>query len=200
MIGAPQPTPADKYETFGCSRSKWYDSSGIDCRNARCTEWLSQSPLVEHLLQTMPSAKVASTVMFGVHIYYRVRHLASMLHLYTAHRFRKVRWSRHTKKQRARSTNDITACKAITVVAFGDATFCHYGRANAVTPTKFLRNTFGERCHVFDVNEFRTSALCCACKHRKRGMPLLSALGETAAWHHSETPWAYPVGPICACT
>ncbi len=52
MIGAPQPTPADRYESFGWSRSKWYDSSGIDCRNARCTEWLSQSPLVESLLQT----------------------------------------------------------------------------------------------------------------------------------------------------
>ncbi|KAL0035188.1 hypothetical protein WJX79_005103 [Trebouxia sp. C0005] len=35
MIGAPQPTPADKYATFGWSRSKWYDSSDIDRRNAR---------------------------------------------------------------------------------------------------------------------------------------------------------------------
>ena len=56
MINTSQPTPADKYKTFGGSRSRWYDSSGIDCRNARCTGWLSLPPLVESLLQTIPSA------------------------------------------------------------------------------------------------------------------------------------------------
>jgi len=202
MIGMSQPTPADKYETFGWSRSKWYDSSGIDCRNARCTEWLSQTPLVESLLQTMPSAKVASTAMFGVHVHYRLQYLAPVLHLYTARRFRKLRWSRHIKKQRAMSAmcNDITACNSSTVVAFGDASFRHFGRGNAATPTKALRTALGQRCHVFDVDEFRTSALCCACKHRMRGMPLPTALGETAALHHSEFSWTYPVVSTCACT
>ena len=202
MIGMSQPTPADKYETFGWSRSKWYDSSGIDCRNARCTEWLSQTPLVESLLQTMPSAKVASTAMFGVHVHYRLQHLAPVLHLYTARRFRKLRWSRHIKKQRAMSAmcNDITACNSSTVVAFGDASFRHFGRGNAATPTKALRTALGQRCHVFDVDEFRTSALCCACKHRMRGMPLPTALGETAALHHSEFSRTYPVVSTCACT
>ncbi len=92
------------------------------------------------LIADMPSAKVASTIMFGVHIHYRVQHLAPVLHLYTAHRFRKLRWSRHIKKQRAMSTmcNDITACKASTVVAFGDATFRHYGRAIPPNPYVML--------------------------------------------------------------
>ena len=202
MIGAPQPTPADKYATFGWSRSKWYDSSDIDRRNARSAEWLSQSPLVESLLQTMPSAKLASTAMFGVHIRYRLQHVAPVLQLYTAHRFRKLRWTRHIKKQRAMATmcNDITASNPSTTVAFGDASFCHYGRGNPATPTKGLRRALGQKCHVFEVDEFRTSALCCACKRRMQGMPLPTALGETTAWRQLELSWVYPVMSTCACT
>ncbi|DBA71772.1 TPA: hypothetical protein ACH3X2_011038 [Trebouxia sp. C0005] len=85
--------------------------------------------------------------------------------------------------------NDITASNPSTTVAFGDASFCHYGRGNPATPTKGLRRALGQKCHVFEVDEFRTSALCCACKHRMRGMPLPTALGETTAWRQSELSW-----------
>ena len=96
--------------------------------------------------------------------------------------------------------NDITACISSTYIAFADASFRHCGKANAATPTKALCTALGQRCHVFAVDACRTSALCWACKHRMRGVPLPTALGETTARHHSEISWAYSAVSTCACT
>ena len=77
--------------------------------------------------------------------------------------------------------NSITGGKADTIVAYGDAKFACSGKGNEATPTTSVRRRLGTQCRVYDVDEFRTSKLCCACHSEMAGMPLPQSGDNTKA-------------------
>ncbi len=114
-----------------------------------------------------PTAKVASSAQFLHHIRHRMQHTAAAQTHFGDRRHRQLRWRSFIKRQQAYTAicKEITGGSKETVVAYGDAKFsssCCKG--NPSTPTVSLRRKLGHCCQVYDMDEFRTSKLCCACK------------------------------------
>ena len=126
-----------------------------------------EDPDLTSIFEQMPSAKVASTNALGQHILHRLQHLSVVLDHFCAAKYRTLRWTTFRKRQSAmaRMCNSITAKDRTAVVGFGDAAF----RSN--TPSTSLRRRLRSMCDVYDVDEFRSSKLCCGCHQPMRGMP-----------------------------
>ena len=172
-LQAPQPI---KHQVLSWSRSRWQEVSGIKHAKLMRELWIHDDPTVmENLLDT-PTPKAATTVAFGRHIFYRLTHMPATVTHYGARKYRQLRWSLYMQKQRAMASmcNSITGGKRDTIVAYGDAKFACCGKGNEATPTTSIRKKLGAACRVYDVDEFRTSKLCCACHHAMAGMPLPS--------------------------
>ena len=58
---------------------------------------------------------------------------------------------------------DVTDNKADTVVAFGNAAFAHNSKGRVSSLTQGFKNKLAASCRFFEVDEHKTSALCCAC-------------------------------------
>ncbi|KAL3143517.1 hypothetical protein ABBQ38_002321 [Trebouxia sp. C0009 RCD-2024] len=165
-----------KHQVLSWSRSRWQEASGIKHAKLMRELWLHDDPILQEDLLTTPTPKVSSTAAFGRHIHHRLTHLPAAVSHFGARKYRQLRWSRYMQKQRAMASmcNSITSGKSDTIVAYGDAKFACCGKGNEATPTTSLRKKLGKACKVYDVDEFRTSKLCCACHHAMAGMPLPS--------------------------
>ena len=128
---------------------------------------MQADPDLVGIFEQMPSAKVASTAALGQHILYRLQHLSIVLDHFCASEYQMLRWATYRKRQSAMAKicNLITDKNSDTVVGYGDAAF------NSSTPTSSLRRRLRSLCHVYDVDEFRSSKLCCACHQPMIGMP-----------------------------
>ncbi|KAL3151554.1 hypothetical protein ABBQ38_012549 [Trebouxia sp. C0009 RCD-2024] len=170
-----QRSHSSKYTTMSWSIGKWRQASGINYRLHKTSLWLNRKPALKAALQATPSAKVACSDLFMEHIKHRMEHEAAAASHFGDKRHKKLRWRTFIKRQQAYSSicKDISAGSADTVVAYGDAAFSSSsGKGNPSTPTVSLRRKLGHHCKVFDIDEFRTSRLCCACKTAMDGMPL----------------------------
>ncbi|KAL3148147.1 hypothetical protein ABBQ38_014429 [Trebouxia sp. C0009 RCD-2024] len=165
-----------KHQVLSWSRSRWQEASGIKHAKLMRELWLHDDPILQEDLLTTPTPKVSSTAAFGRHIHHRLTHLPAAVSHFGARKYRQLRWSRYMQKQRAMASmcNSITGGKSDTIVAYGDAKFACCGKGNEATPTTSLRKNLGKACKVYDVDEFRTSKLCCVCHHAMAGMPLPS--------------------------
>ena len=158
---------ACRYDTLTCSKSRWQEESGHRHRQKQTASWMQADPDLIGIFEQMPSAKVASTAALGQHILYRLRHLSIVLDHFCAPQYQMLRWATFRKRQSAMAKlcNYITNKDSNTVVGYGDAAF------NSSAPTSSLRRRLRSLCHVYDVDEFRTSKLCCACHQPMIGMP-----------------------------
>ena len=184
---------ACRYDTLTCSKSRWQEESGHRHRQEKTANWMQADPDLAGILEEMPSAKVASTAALGQHILYRLQHLSIVLDHFCAPEYQMLRWATFRKRQSAMANmcNVITDKDSNTVVGYGDAAF------NCSTPTSSLRRRLRSLCVVYDVDEFRTSKLCCACHQPMTGMPS-AASGKAlksqlivqclAAFAHGESP------------
>jgi hypothetical protein len=86
----------------------------------------------------MPSPKVGTLAAFGQHIWWRLNNLDNTLRFMRARRVRRLRWGCFMRKQAALEEvcRDITGGDPTTVVAWGDASFGHYGPGNRAVPNK----------------------------------------------------------------
>ena len=175
---------------------------------------MQADPNLVGIFEQMPSAKVASTAALGQHILYRLRHLSIVLDHFCTPEYKMLRWATFRKRQSAmaKMCNVITDKDSTTIVGYGDATF------NSSAPTSSLRRRLRSLCHVYDVDEFRTSKLCCACHQPMIGMPsaasgkahksqpsvqclIACAHGETLLDVHSAHVWHFTIlcSPVCIC-
>ena len=167
-----------KYESLSWSCSRWQEAAGIKYRLHKIDLWMSRKLGLNAALLATPTAEVASSAQFLLHICHRMQHTAAAQ---THFGDRQLRWRSFIKRQQAYSAicKEISGGSSDTVVAYGDAKFsssCCTG--NPSTPTVSLRRKLGNCCQVYDTDEFRTSKLCCACKTAMDGMPL-PPLGNT---------------------
>ena len=131
-----------------------------------CRSWSSCHKLL--LCAASRGKCVAGTAHSG---YSRGHTAASWTQIGDRHH-RQLRWRPFMKRQQAYSAicRTISGSNNDTVVAYGDAKYSsRCCKGNPSTPTvSLLRNG----CQVFDIDKFRTSKLCYACKTSVNGMPL----------------------------
>lgn len=162
-----QQSRACRYETLTWSKSRWQEESGHRHRQKQTASWMQADPDLVGIFEEMPSAKVASTTALGQHILHRLQHLSIVLGHFCAREYGVLRFATFRKQQSAMAKicNKITSMDSNTMVSYGDAAF------NSSAPTASLRRRLRSLCHVYDVDEFRTSKLCCACHQPLTGMP-----------------------------
>ena len=158
---------ACRYDTLTYSKSRWQEESGHRHKQKQTASWIQADPDLVDIFEQMPSAKVASTAALGQHILYRLRHLSIVLDHFCVSNYRALRWATYRKRQSAMAKlcNIITDKDRNAIVGYGDAAF------NSSAPTSSLRRRLRSICHVYDVDEFRSSKLCCACHQPMTGMP-----------------------------
>ncbi len=161
-----------KYETVHWTTGRWKEDSGANYRQAKVDKWLRQSRSVKRAINGTPSAKVASSQAFRQHITHNLQHHSMLIQHFHAKRYKTLRWSTYISRQRAMATmcSDVTDNDAGTVVAFGNADFAHNSKGRVSSLTKGFKNKLAESCRFFEVDEHRTSRLCCACNDAN-GMP-----------------------------
>ena len=170
-----------KNESLSWSCSRWQEAAGIKYRLHKTDLWMSRKPGLNAALLATPTAKVASSALFLLHVCHRMQHTAAAQTHFGDRQHRQLRWRSFIKRQQAYSAicKEISGGSSDTVVAYGDAKFsssCCKG--NTSTPTVSLRRKLGNCCQVYDTDKFRISKLCCACKTAMDGMPL-PLLGNT---------------------
>lgn len=181
----PQPDPLDKYFSLSWSNKRWHDVSGSNESKAKSKHWLQEAPAVQAALLSTPSPKTSTIQAFGQHIQHRLQHANAVLSHFLTPCHRKLRRKRKMRYQKALQEvcSTISQGNRNTIVGYGDARFHSSSRGLAPTPTTALRRHLGTICRVCDVDEFRTSMLCCACHRPMVGMPLqpFSSPGELLA-------------------
>ena len=134
---------------------------------------MQDAPTVHQALLATPTPKVATVEAFGTHISYKSQHAKVVADHFGKPCYRKMRRKRKIRRQAAlqKACNVICQKKHTSIVAYGDAKFASASKGLAPTPTTAIRRQLGKTCKVVDVDEFRTSMLCCACHRAMPGMP-----------------------------
>ena len=159
---------------------------------------MQSDPDMQDVFVEVPSAKVATIAAYQRHLQHRMQHLQLCLNHFCTKQYRALRWDTYRKRQAALANmcNVIRGNRKDAIVGYGDGSFSSTG------PTTSLRRRLRSMCHVYDVDEFRTSKLCSACHHPMAGMrsgpqgetssylnvrhPLLC---QFAAGYHNMTAW-----------
>ena len=155
-----------RFDTVSWSKSRWQEESGTKYANITTAAWMQADPDLEGVFEHLPSAKVETTAAFEKHLRYRLQHLPITQAHFCSKQYRALRWRSHRKRQSAMSKmcSDLTGNRKDTIVGYGDAKF------NSNGPTVSLRRRLRSLCCLYDVDEFRTSKLCCACHQPMTGM------------------------------
>ena len=174
-----------KYRTFSWSAKRWHEESGSNERKQKAKTWLEEEPLLHQAMLNTPTPKVATVQLYTAHILHRLQHAEAVGDFYSKPKHRKLRRKAKIRRQKAlqKACNDISLRSHKTVVAYGDAGFSCSSRGLAPTPTSSLRRKLGNTCRVCDVDEFRTSMLCCACHNTMTGMPLVPRVSDRGCKH-----------------
>ena len=169
-----QPAQPSAKATAPLVGARWHEVSRSKEHKAKSDNWLQDAPALRANLLSTPTPKVADTQAFGNHINHRLQHALSVQQHFTKPCQCKLRRKRKVRQQKALQEvcNTISLHSSKTVVAYGDAKFSSSSRGLAPTPTCSLRRHLGTTCTVCDVDEFRTSMLCCECHRAMVGMPI----------------------------
>jgi len=152
-----------KYETVHWTTGRWKEASGANYGQAKVDKWLRQSRGVRRTVNSTPSAKVASSQALRQHIIHNLQHHSTLSQHFCARRYKTLRWCTYICRQRAMANmcSDVTGNNTATVVAFGIADFAHNSKGRVSSLTKGFKSKLAESCHFFEVDEHRTSRLCC---------------------------------------
>lgn len=96
----------------------------------------------------MPSAKVGTVAEFGAYIWFRLNNLDNVLGFWRARRVRRLRLGSFMRKQAALEEvcKDLTGGDRSTIVAWGDASFRHFGPGNRAVPNKGITAMLRTKC------------------------------------------------------
>lgn len=170
-----------RFETFSWSAAEYYKRCGITSRTKQMDKWTSACPPVQQFNETVASSKTASSEAYALRISKVLESLPTLLDFYVKkRRVRRSRWYAYMQKQRAEEDmiETITATRnhkeqKKVLVAYGNAAM-HNVRGTKPVVQKALRRKLMKRCMLIDVDEFRSSKLCCSCLRHMNGKTLES--------------------------
>ena len=184
-LGDAQLSHSHKYKICSWSAKRWHEESGSNERKQKAKAWLEEEPVLHNAMLQTPTPKTASVQLYTLHITHRLQHTDAVVDFYSKPKHRKLRRKAKIRRQKAlqKVCNSISLGNHKTVVAYGDAGFSCSSKGLAATPTSSLRRKLASTCRVCDVDEFRTSMLCCACHQKMSGMPLIPRVSDRGCDH-----------------
>ena len=164
------------FETVQWSSGKYQHERGNAYRNWQMRRWTEACPDLKTFNQTIPTAKTASLDAYSDRISTVLHTLPLLMDFYVhKRRVRRCRWHSFMKHQRSieQMVADITGTASHhdqedVLVAYGNASLNNVRGAKPVLQ-QGLRRRLRRRCLFVDIDEFRTSKLCCSCLCSMRG-------------------------------
>lgn len=155
-----------------CSGKSYYHDTGVNRINEKQRRHYNKDEEVLSYVRNMPIGKTNDMTEFCKHLRYCLNKLHQVLEFHYKHPFRKWKFTKYILEKK--KLNDL--CRLITnkediteaskvVVGFGDWSNPHDSiiRGHKRGPVLKLKKQLRKWCKVIDVNEFRTSKLCCKC-------------------------------------
>ena len=92
---------------------------------------------------------------FGAYNHWRLSNLVNVLHFWRARRIRRLRCDSFMRKQAAveELCKDLTGGQETAIVAWGDASFQHYGPGNRAVPNKGITRVLRTKCRCMRSNK-----------------------------------------------
>jgi hypothetical protein len=163
----------DKDNTIiNCSGKSYYHDTGVNRINDKQRRYYLKNPEVLSYFRNMPVGKTNDIVQFCKHLTYCLEKLDKVLEFHYNISFRKWHFTKYILEQK--KMNEL--CKLISkkehineqskvVVGFGDWSNPNDSiiKGHRRGPVLKLKRHLRKWCKVLDVNEFRTSKLCCKC-------------------------------------
>jgi hypothetical protein len=164
------------FSSVSWKASKYYDECGITGRTREMRKWTNAAPPIRQFNETVATAKTSSTEAYAERCRQVLMALQTLLNFYVhKRRVRRARWFAYGRKQQAteKMIEEITATKdhaeqRKVLVAYGNAAM-HNVKGTKPVVQKALRRKLARRCLLVDVDEFRTSKLCCSCLKEMMG-------------------------------
>lgn len=161
-----------------CSGKRYYHDSGVNTKNRKQKSCYSKNRVFADYMSNMPSPKTHVIDELLSYIKYSLAGLDDAFRVHFDNPFRKWRFTTYIKKQIV----FVDLCKDITkkrhkldnsvtsIVGFGNWSNSRDSiiRGHRRGPVKEIKRELSKWCKVIDVDEFRTSKLCCHC-HSETG-------------------------------
>jgi hypothetical protein len=157
---------------INCSGKSYYHDTGVNRINDKQRRHYTKNPEVLSYIRNMPVGKTNDISQFCDHLSYCLKKLDKVLEFHYTVPFRKWNFTKYTLEQK--KMNEL--CKLISkkenineqskvVVGFGDWSNPNDSiiKGHRRGPVLKLKRHLRKWCKVLDVNEFRTSKLCCKC-------------------------------------
>ena len=157
---------------ISCSGKQYYHDVGINKVNDSQRRCYKKDEEIASFIKNMPCGKTNNTDDFLIHLKYCLKTLDKALEFHYKNPFRKWKFTKFIKEKQ--EFNKL--CKMIshkekisepnkTLVGFGDWSNPRDSiiRGHRRGPVKKLKNELRRWTKVVDVDEYRTSKLCCAC-------------------------------------
>jgi hypothetical protein len=155
-----------------CSGRSYYHDAGINRINDKQRRHYNKDEMVLSYIRNMPIGKTNDITEFCKHLSYCLNKLDKVLEFHYKNPFRKWHFTKYILEKK--KINEL--CQLISkkqtinepskvVVGFGDWSNPHDSiiRGHKRGPVLKLKKHLRKWCKVIDVNEFRTSKLCCKC-------------------------------------
>ena len=155
-----------------CSGKSYYHDAGINRINDKQRRHYNKDEMVLSYIRNMPIGKTNNITEFCKHLSYCLNKLDKVLEFHYKNPFRKWHFTKYILEKK--KINEL--CQLISkkqdineqskvVVGFGDWSNPHDSiiRGHKRGPVLKLKKHLRKCCKVIDVNEFRTSKLCCKC-------------------------------------
>lgn len=159
-------------EVVKCSSKEYYHNADFNWKNMKQQRCYKRNQEFMDFKANMPSPKTESIEELNSYIIYSLKGIDNALKLHFDNPFRKWKFKTYIQKQKT----FISICKKITkkktiqdtsrvIVGFGNLSNSRDSiiRGHRRGPVKEIKNTLKKWCKVVDVDEFRTSKLCCCC-------------------------------------
>ena len=157
---------------INCSGKSYYHDAGINRINNKQRRHYNKDEEVLSYIRNMPIGKTNDINEFCKHLSYCLNKLDKVLEFHYTNPFRKWKFTKYILEKKKinelckliSKKSDITEPSKV-VVGFGDWSNPHDSiiRGHKRGPVLKLKTHLRKWCKVIDVNEFRTSKLCCKC-------------------------------------
>lgn len=164
-------------EVVKCSSKEYYHNADFNWKNMKQQRCYTKHQEFKDFIANMPSPKTNSIEELMTYIEYSLKGLDNALKVHFDNPFRKWKFKTYIKKQKT----FVSICKTITkkksindsskvIVGFGDWSNPRDSiiKGHRRGPVKEIKNALKKWCKVIDVDEFRTSKLCCSCHHETK--------------------------------
>jgi len=164
---------------ISCSGKNYYHDAGINRINDKQRRHYNKDEIVLSYIRNMPVGKTNNIDEFCKHLRYCLNNLDKALEFHYKNPFRKWKFTKYILERK--KLNDL--CKLISnkenvtqsskvVVGFGDWSNPNDSmiRGHKRGRVLKLKRELRKWCKVIDVNEFRTSKLCCKCHNETEKM------------------------------